>query len=90
MANLDRCPSYVLFGLCFFALFTIGLSSHKCQRVLARIADGTYPEHPETYLGRQISSLDTSGAGAVDSRSAVGSSGRRGRVEIIQIKRMSL
>ena len=51
MANLDRCPSYVLFGLCFFALFTIGLSSHKCQRVLARIADGTYSEHPETYWG---------------------------------------
>ena len=38
----------------------------------------------------KIPSLDASGAGTVDSRSAVGSSGRRGRIEIIQIKIRSL
>ena len=72
-----------LFGLCrIFALFMISLSSRKCQRPLERIAEGTYLEHSEIYWGQQIPSLDTCGAGAVDSRAAVGSSGRRGRVEI--------
>jgi len=51
-------------------------------RVREQITEGTYLEHPETYWGQQIPSLDTRGAGAVDSRAAVGSSGRRGRVEI--------
>ena len=54
-----------LFGLCrIFALFTIGLSS---QGLRERIAEETYLEHPGTYWGQQILSLDTSGAGAVDS-----------------------
>ena len=35
----------------------------------------TYLEHPETYWGQQIPSLDTCSASAVDSRLAVGSSG---------------
>ena len=77
-----------LFGR-IFDLFIIGLSSHKCQRLRERIAEGKYLEHPEIYWGQQIPSLDTSGAGAVDSRSAVGWSGRRRRVEIMQIKTRS-
>ena len=57
------------FGLSrIFALFMIGLSSHKCRRPRERIAEGTYLEHPETYWWQQIPSLDTSGAGAMDSR----------------------
>ena len=78
-----------LFGLSqIFAFFTIGLSSRKCQRLWERIAEGTYMEHPETYWEQQIPYA--SGAGTVDSRSAVGSSGHRGRIEIIQIKIRSL
>ena len=34
-----------------FALFTIGLSS---QRLRERIAEETYPEHPETYWGSKF------------------------------------
>ena len=76
-----------LFGLCrIFALFTIGLSSRKCQRPQEHIAEGTYLEHSEIYWGQQIPSLDTSGAGAMDSRSAVGSPGCRGHINIMQIR----
>ena len=96
MANLGRegvVSKLCLFGLSrIFALFTrtIGLSSRKFQRLRERIAEETYLERPETYWGQQIPSLDASGAGAVDSRSAVDSSGRRGRVETMQIRRRSL
>ena len=96
MANLGQegvVSKLCLFGLNqIFTLFTctIGLSSCKFQRLQEQIAEETYLGHPETYWRQQNPSLDASGAGTVDSRSAVGSSSRRGRVEIIQIKRGSL
>ena len=45
-----------------------------------------YLQYLETDMQQQDAPLDTSGAGAVDSMSAVGLSGWRGRVEIAQLK----
>ena len=59
-----------------FSHFSQSVSVHtKCQRLWEQIAEGTYLEHQETYWEQQIPSLDVSGAGTMDSRSAVGLSG---------------
>jgi len=80
-------PSYVCLDFVDFSpLFTIGLISRKCQRLQQGIAEVTYLKHLATYWSLRTPSLDTSGAGAVDSRSAVGLSGHQGRVEITHKK----
>ena len=70
----------------FLPLYTIGLSSHECQRPQRRIAKETYLQHLETDMQQQDTPLDMSGAGAMDSMSAVGSSGQQGCVEIMQLR----
>jgi len=63
---------------------------HECQRQQGRIANETHLKHLATSLEHQSTSLDTSGAGAVDSILAVGSSGHGRRVKDMQLKRGKL
>jgi len=63
---------------------------HECQRQQGRIANETHLKHPATSLEHQSTPLDSSGAGAMDSISAVGSSGHGRRVKDMQITRGKL
>ena|ERR1700679_2237846 len=82
--------------VCLFGLrqnpqnFTISPSLHQCRRAGEIIPKLTHLRHPSTGLERQNTSLDTSGAGAVDSISAVGSSGHRKCVNVMHISRKKL
>jgi len=63
---------------------------HKFQRQQGRIANETHLKHPVTSLEHQSTSLDMSGAGAVDSISAVGSSGHGRHIKDMQLTRGKL
>jgi hypothetical protein len=62
----------------------------NAERQRGGIANKTHLKHPATSLEHQSTSLDMSSAGAVDSISAVGSSGHGRCVKDMQLKRGKL
>jgi len=63
---------------------------HECQRQQGKTANETHLKHPATSLEHQSTSLDTSGAGAVDSISVVGLSGHGRHIKDMQLTRGKL